>query len=823
MHKSPERLVDGLSRYLQSLFVGGKAGNPHRTSPSRERGGLIVKIILGLVAITLIAVVVLPLVIDVNHYRPEIEKAANQRINGKLSIGSIKLNLWGHIKFDVDGLKLEDSQGKVLVQTKSAGVFLPFLNLLSGSPVLKVVLNNPEVLAVKNSKGQLNLLTIVKEDPKGSSASGDNNSDPNAAATKSEPVKLPPLLLASRITLLIEHAKVTYKDETSGIAANIPDLSLHLKDVSPQTVMPFDAKAEIDVKVGPDLQVKGPLSLEGSLKASGPAEHVFSQVDGQASLILDELDIEKNGTFHKTKGVLLRLEGKGKFQESGTDLELVTFRIADVSVQGKAKVQNTGSAEAPISNIDLEMRSNEIDLGRLGGLLPAVGDSGLSGKISLALQAKGPSDHLAYAADMNLKEVNLKTASLKKPVEMNGKIEVRTNELKDLDLRLKSAGLDGTLKLALQNFQKPVLRGSFDAKEVNLDELMVNEKAPERSEKEKGKPKDDQKSNANSSNPKAANEDLNQSLAPLRSNPILAQSSGTVDLNIAKLVSNKILVQKLKGQIVFNNLLIQLKQFGLQVFDGQVKMNSSLNARSALPEVGVDLEAQGLNTQRMAESQMAVAKDSVKGTIGAKMNLGGKGLNRSEINQNWHGGGSFSILNASFSTLDVGKRIRSEVLEKLPAFARSKVKISDRLIDWKGDYKSIQTKFALANGTLRMTDLTGTAVENRGMDLKGSGDLSIVDYKMNFDADFIDKYELMGSQFPKDRRYNAAALSAHVTGTLMDPHFDWGRSVESLAKNAVADTAKEKGKEALKKQLEKTNIQEKLPDAAKGLFKGLFH
>ena len=71
-----------------------------------------ITIIIGsLIALVLIALVVLPFVIDVDKYRPQIVNAVDERINGKLELGKLKLSLWGQVRVEVGGLTLSDSTG----------------------------------------------------------------------------------------------------------------------------------------------------------------------------------------------------------------------------------------------------------------------------------------------------------------------------------------------------------------------------------------------------------------------------------------------------------------------------------------------------------------------------------------------------------------------------------------------------------------------------------------------------------------------------------------------------------------------------------------
>jgi ribosomal protein L14 len=78
------------------------------------------KVLGALLVLILAAIIVIPLVVDVDKYRPQIIQKANEQINGKLELGKLSLSLWGKIRIQAAGLKLADSQGRTVVSVKDA-------------------------------------------------------------------------------------------------------------------------------------------------------------------------------------------------------------------------------------------------------------------------------------------------------------------------------------------------------------------------------------------------------------------------------------------------------------------------------------------------------------------------------------------------------------------------------------------------------------------------------------------------------------------------------------------------------------------------------
>jgi hypothetical protein len=479
---------------------------------------------------------------------------------------------------------------------------------------------------------------------------------------------------------------------------------------------------------------------------------------------------------------------------------------------GKATTRNQGG----VTTVDAQVQSNRIEVAKLGAIFPAVSANGLNGNVELSAKAQGPTDQLALSANVKFDGVTAKSASMSEAVTLSGALELVAGELKKLQVALRSPHLDGNLSGQASGIPAaPRFRFAFTSKVANLDKLFPESSTAKSASAPAGEG-GGQSTGAGGKGDSAA-VDYNRMLDPLRANPTIAKANGSFDFSVETLTTAGVTMKNVKGQVVLADLLLQLKGFTFQAFDGGYKMDASLNAKSPKPVVGVNMELTNMKTQKMVESRMSFAKNSMSGIVSGKLNIGGTGLNRPEINSNWKGGGQFDIKDAKFSSMDVGKQIKTGVVDKLPDFLKSRVHISDKLMDWKGEYTSLSTRFALNNGTLSLTELNGTAPKAKGLDLKGSGTLSIADYSMDMNADFIDKYGLLGN-LPKDKRFNAAAVSARMKGTMMDPQYDWGYTLTQLAKNSLQDTAKEKAGNVVKQQLDRVGA----PEAAKNLLKKFF-
>lgn len=750
--------------------------------------------------LVLIAIVV-PLVVDVDKYRPVIISKANENLNGKLELGKLNLSLWGQVLIKIDGLKLSDANGVEVVAVKDASFKLPLLSLLTGRPEVRVQMLEPLINVVKGRNGKLNVMSLAKA-AKASDQSVATGTQPSTAQSgnvseNKKASEVPLIVLNSRLTLLIKKAKLAYVDQLTNAKYNIDDFNFRLEDVSLAGDMPFEVSANLNIAQG-ETKVVGPLILKGDIKATSSGGD-FEKASARAKLSLDGLEIVQPGVFNKKKGVALSADldmdvGKDSFKASK-----IKFRLGEVAIDGEA----SGRSVNAVTEIDFKAQSNTIDVAKLGDLSPIIGNYGMNGLLEMSVQAKGPTDHLGYGANLKFNKVTLSNDALKQPVHLDGALLVATNEIKELTLKMGAKDFDFNVEGGLQNFLAPKFKFKITSNRMDLDGLLkASEKAAqarkEHAQAQAEPPKAGNESDQSSQASSTKVVDYNAMFEPLRKNPIAAASAGTIDFNLKSVKSTGVTLSNVQGELALNNLLLALRGFSMGIFDGSIKGDMSFNTRPAKPEVGTKITVSGLQTQKMVESSMPLARNTVKGVVSANLNIGGPGLNHPDIVSAWKGNGNFDIKKAFFSTLDVGKQIRDGALAKLPEFIRSKVKVPDALVEKSGEYEVVGSKFALSSGTLTINEVYGKAYPNKGLDLKGNGSVKLANYALDMNVDIIDTYNLLhGDEIAKDNRYGHFALGAKLGGTLFSPRFDWSASIGRLAENAVRSQAKDKLQQAI--------------------------
>ena len=115
-----------------------------------------------LVVLIVAAMMIIPMVVDVDKYRPQIVSAVNDQINGKVDLGKLSLSLLGQVRVDVAGVKVTDPSGRAVLSVNDAYIHIPLLPILTGSPEISLKMQSPDVNIFKDKGDGLNLTALMK-------------------------------------------------------------------------------------------------------------------------------------------------------------------------------------------------------------------------------------------------------------------------------------------------------------------------------------------------------------------------------------------------------------------------------------------------------------------------------------------------------------------------------------------------------------------------------------------------------------------------------------------------------------------------------------
>ena len=215
-------------------------------------------IIVGCLAVVIIAaLLIIPMFVDVQKYKPVLENKVAEATGRPFSVGDdLKLSLfpWAGVSFS--NLQLGNTDGfseKEFLNVKSFEVRVKLLPLISKEIEIKrFVMDEPRIVLVKNKNGRGNW-----EQPK---------QQKEAAAKKPAPGDSPtgvgglPISALTVGNFSIKNGSALWIDHTTNTRKEVKDISLILKDVSLDRPVQLKFSAELDKK---------PIALEGTVGPVG--------------------------------------------------------------------------------------------------------------------------------------------------------------------------------------------------------------------------------------------------------------------------------------------------------------------------------------------------------------------------------------------------------------------------------------------------------------------------------------------------------------------------------------------------------------------------
>lgn len=431
-------------------------------------------IILALLSVLLVAVVVIvPHFVDLNRFKPQIEKEIAAATGRPVNLGGeISLSLFPWAGVALKDLHLGNPAEfgeKDFVSVKSFEVRVRLIPLLSKNlEVQRFVVDSPRIVLVSNKKGRTNWQDLAGTAAKKSA----RPSEP--AAPKAPDGELPIKSLAVE-EFDIKNGSLVYIDEKTGTRKEISALNLSLKEVSFERPILVDFSAKLD---GQPMALKGqvgplgkelgkkpmPLDFEATLfneiklKLKGALDNVAKEPQFDLKLALDSFSPRKLMTALGQKlpvetsdpGVLSRVSLNAGIKGTAQQVAISdgVMMLDDSTLRFSLQAREF---EKP--NLDFKVDLDKIDVDRY-----------------LPPQAKGAAQEASAKTEVKKTDY----APLRKPV-LNGTLqigEVKVQGGKVEDISMKIAARNG--RYTIDPMSLKLYRGSVSGNSV----LDVSGQAP---------------------------------------------------------------------------------------------------------------------------------------------------------------------------------------------------------------------------------------------------------------------------------------------------------------------------------------------------------
>ena len=796
----------------------------------------VLMVIVGLVALLFAAAVIIPLVVDVDKYRPEIVQAANEKINGKLELGKLKLSLWGQVRVEVGGLSVTDAAGQKVVSVNDAYFHIPFTSLLSGSPELTFKMDHPTINVVKNKAGRLNVMSLMKE--ASTAPQGVPSGMAKAEAQPSKPVVLPAIATRARLGIELLNALVSYKDQATGLTADIKDLNFTAKDISLSRSTDIQLWADLDTKLGKTFLVKGPMRLTG--KATPSVKNgKFEQVALSAKLDMDNVEMASPWVFDKKQGVATNVDLAVIASTQEVKIEHLNAKFFNAEITSSGVMTNTGPTGSPVLNYTA--KSNAIELKPWVELVPMLKDFDLGGNVQLDAAANGPTDKLAYRAKLVLNALTAKAPKLKAQPRIDGVVNVVTDQIENLSLTMKAPGNDLQIKGKVLSFLTPRIDLDVTSNGMDLDQLVQwppKAQKPPKAEVAQGKP---EVAAGKATGTPAS--DFDALLDPLRENKIARATTAAIRVNVKSLKAYDVKMTDIVGKLSLRDLAASIDQFKMKLWGGTIVANGSSALLPKAPTYKFSTQVRALDLSEAVASQFALFKNTLIGKANFDMAGDGASFNPDQAIANLKAKGSMKVENATFATIDVTKMVGEglgksveKVADKVPALKGKKLALPNK----ESKYEVVSSDFTIANSKFTAPNFVAKAAPNQGIDLKGAVTVGLKDYSLDTTWEIIDTYNLTHAKDLSIEQNGVRVdhilaegngpvrFPVHAGCTVLAPCYSYTEVPEFLGKIALANVSSAltgKAKAELRKKAEglipksaPPAIQQKLQDLGKKLF-----
>lgn len=380
------------------------------------------------VAVLLLIVVLVPLFINVDSFRPDLEKKLSAALNRDVKIGKLDASLLSG-GASASGINIGDdpafNKGPFLrASSVKVGVELMPLIFSRQLKVTGITVQKPEITLLKNAAGKWNYSTIGGTEKK-------TTAEPEGKST--------PQISVAKFEISDGTVRVGHSGQGAGKESVYQNVNLVARDISASSAMPFTLSAK--------MPAGGSLEVEGQAGPLNQADAAKSPLD--AKITLKHLDLSATGFVDASSGVGGILDFDGHVKSDGRRLhsegkaKAADLRVVKGGQPAKQPVNldyksdyaldsDTGTVNANLHTgnsltnaagtlngkgqetlANLKITGKDMAVNDVQALLPAFGvvmPSGASlqgGTINMDLTAQGPLDRLVINGPLKIAGTHL--------------------------------------------------------------------------------------------------------------------------------------------------------------------------------------------------------------------------------------------------------------------------------------------------------------------------------------------------------------------------------------------------------------------------------
>ena len=387
------------------------------------------KIIAIVFAVLIVILVAIPLLINVNSFRPKLEATATEALGRQVKVGNLGLSiLGGSVTADDISIAEDPAFGSSpFVTAKSLKVGVELIPLITSKElhVTGITLEQPQITLLKAANGKWNFSSLGGNATKTQSSSSSPSSTSNVSVAK----------------LNVNDGKLIVGNANSKAKPHVyDDVNIAVSNFSLTSQFPFSMKAKLPAGGNADISGQaGPINSADAAKTPFDAKVKVNNMDILASGFIDPASgiaglanfdgtLSSNGSMAKAVGTFtgnkLQFSPKGSPAPTAVvikhtvdvDLDKQSANIAQGDIQiGRAIAHLTGNfrSEGESQLVNMKLNAPNMPVEELEAMLPALGvvlPSGSQlkgGTLSADLSIVGPIDKLVITGPVKLSNTKL--------------------------------------------------------------------------------------------------------------------------------------------------------------------------------------------------------------------------------------------------------------------------------------------------------------------------------------------------------------------------------------------------------------------------------
>jgi len=346
----------------------------------------------GLLALTLLAIIIVTVTIDPNDYKTDIETATADNttltlnINGNLSWSFLPLGI------DVNGVELIQRNGQTFTKLNKFTAQVGLLSLLQFSPqVHKIILDGLELTLEKDENGAANWENITKAKSAEPNATINQEKNTTTANTPQE-TSTQPSSAEKKLQLEIEEVAITnttihYIDKQNSQSVSLKDFNLRANKIALSKAFPLDITFEISNST-PQLDIEA--HMKAAITINEDLKHfAITELVSNYTLAGEPLQGNTANAAFNGHSIIADLE------KNTLTLDDIALSFANITITTNTKITNLTKQPQLNGAISISEFSPQKLLSTLGQPKIETTDPEVLQKIAFSTNFKGSSEDIA--------------------------------------------------------------------------------------------------------------------------------------------------------------------------------------------------------------------------------------------------------------------------------------------------------------------------------------------------------------------------------------------------------------------------------------------